>query len=60
MMATAPPGFAAYYAAVLEAEAARRPHQPAFAALLREWAAKARKERPVQGDLFAAMEQEAG
>lgn len=60
MTRSEPPGFLAHYSAVLEAEAARRPHQPEFAATLREWAAKAKKEQPVQGDLFAAMEQEAG
>lgn len=58
MTRSEPPGFLAHYSAVLEAEAARRAHQPEFAATLREWAQKARdKSAPAQGDLFAAMKE---
>ena len=42
-----------HYAAVCETEAARRQHQPEFAAWLMECAAKARAEAiPAQVDLF--------
>lgn len=46
-----------HIAAVYRAEAARRPHQPDFAALLRQWADKAEADAiPAQGDLFATAQ----
>lgn len=48
------PEFLRHYAAVMDAEASRREHQPEFAAWLRGCAVRARAEAaPRQMDMFA-------